>query len=222
MSIGGTFAVEAKLGDSIVPGRITESLQSPRAVTAHLLLQQAGHWTTAVSFHSSSPEDADVSTVIALHVVEVEEGLACASCCRLLGFWPVQGAIADVPAGFIIQVCSSYTGYIEMHHCKVCLEFDDVMGLQVESDEICDIVCRERNRLAGTSTATFACLHAQQCYADLALAVMSAIGTGSMPNFTAPFQCSQKCPEEMSAACMSYVSRNHAKLLGLTEIGTWL
>jgi hypothetical protein len=97
-----------------------------------------------------------------------------------------------------------------------------MLGLQVESDEICDIVCRERNRLAGTSTATFACLHAQQCYADLALAVMSAIGTGSMPNFTAPFQCSQKCPEEMSAACMSYVSRNHAKLLGLTEIGTWL
>lgn len=116
VSIGGSFAVNARLGDSIIPGRIMESLQGPRAVTAHLLLQQAGRWTTAVSFHSSSPEGADVSTVIASHVVEVEEGVASASSCRLLGFWPVQGAIADVPAGFIIQVCSSYTGYIEKYH----------------------------------------------------------------------------------------------------------
>ncbi len=116
MSIGGSFAVEAKLGDSIIPGRITESLQGPRAVTAHLLLQQAGHWTTAVSFHSSSPEGADVSTVIASHVVEVEEGVASASCSKLSGFWPVQGAIADVPAGFIIQVCSSYTDCIDNYH----------------------------------------------------------------------------------------------------------
>ncbi len=116
MIIGGSFAVEAKLGDSIIPGRITESLQGPRAVTAHLLLQQAGRWTTAVSFHISSREGADVSMVIASHVVEVEEGVASASHCRLLGFWPVQGAVADVPAGFIIQVCSSYTGYIENYH----------------------------------------------------------------------------------------------------------
>ena len=116
LSIGGSFAVEARLWDSIIPGRITEYLQGPRAVTAHLLLQQAGRWTIAVSFHFSSPEGDRVSTVIASHVVEVEEGVASANCCRLSGFWPVQGAIADVPAGFIIQVCSSYTECSETYH----------------------------------------------------------------------------------------------------------
>ena len=56
-----------------------------------------------VSLHTSSPEDTGERIEIARQLVEVEEGAASASCCRLRGFWPMQGAIADVPAGFIIQ-----------------------------------------------------------------------------------------------------------------------
>ena len=103
LTAGGMLTVEAKLGDDIVPSRVTESLQAPRTATACLLLQQAGQWTVTVSLHTSSPEGNNESIEISRQLVEVEEGAASASCCRLRGFWPMQGAIAEVPAGFIIQ-----------------------------------------------------------------------------------------------------------------------
>lgn len=103
LTAGGMFTVEAKLGDDVVPSRVTESLQAPRTATACLLLQQAGQWTVTVLLDTSSPKDSDERIEIARQLVEVEEGAASASCCRLRGFWPMQGAIAEVPAGFIIQ-----------------------------------------------------------------------------------------------------------------------
>ncbi|KAL0032084.1 hypothetical protein WJX77_004214 [Trebouxia sp. C0004] len=150
---GGNFAVEAKLGDSIIPGRITESLQGPRSVTAHLLLQQAGRWNAAVSFHSRSPEGADVSTVIASRVVEVEEGVASASSCRLLGFWPVQRAIADVPAGFIIQARDSFG--------NLCQSGGDSFSVQIQG------VARENICVTDRHDATYAveyCVPAEGSY----------------------------------------------------------
>ena len=98
------FRAHAQLEDSVVPIHITESLQAPRTATAHLLLEAAGDWTISVSFNTTGSGGAEDSTVTAMQRVEVEEGRASASCCKLSGFWPVQGAIADVPAGFIIQV----------------------------------------------------------------------------------------------------------------------
>ena len=102
---GGVFKVKAKLGDSIIPAHTTETLQAPRAVTAHLLLPQTGRWTVTTSHIAGDNAAADTKpVVVASQAVEVEEGTADTSCCRLSGFWPMQGAIVDVAAGFTIQV----------------------------------------------------------------------------------------------------------------------
>ena len=45
-------------------------------------------------------------TVLITHQVVVEEAAASAACSRLTDFWPVQGAIAGMPAAFTIKVGS--------------------------------------------------------------------------------------------------------------------
>ncbi|DBA83503.1 TPA: hypothetical protein ACH3X2_006431 [Trebouxia sp. C0005] len=191
---GGSFAVEARLWDSIIPGRITEYLQGPRAVTAHLLLQQAGRWTIAVSFHFSSPEGDRVSTVIASHVVEVEEGVASANCCRLSGFWPVQGAIADVPAGFIIQARDSFT--------NLCQSGGDSFSVQIQG------VAREAICVTDRHDGTYAveyCVPAEGNY-QASVTLDGAHVAGSPAPFTAFRNIGMLADQEIEHRLASSVS----------------
>ena len=104
LSAGGLFPAVAQQGSQRIPLAITESAHAPRTATAHLLLEQAGKWTVTVS-HASGSEITDVSSnVLTSHEVVVEEAADSAGCSRLTGFWPPQGAIAGVPATFVIQV----------------------------------------------------------------------------------------------------------------------
>ena len=104
MLAGGLFTATAQQGDNAISPLVTESLQSPRTAVAHLQLEHAGKWTVTITHTSSSEATEAVCTVLASHEVTVEEGEASAACSRLTGFWPPQGAVAGVQAGFIIQV----------------------------------------------------------------------------------------------------------------------
>ena len=79
-------------------------MHAPRTATACLPLEQAGRWTVTVSHASSSEATGVISSPVSDHEVVVEEAAASADCSRLTGFWPPQGAIAGVPACFVIQV----------------------------------------------------------------------------------------------------------------------
>lgn len=101
------FSAAAQQGDEHILLQVTESVYGSRTATARLLLEQAGAWVITV-WHTcpSGAQGEATPTVLTTHRVVVEEATASAKCSRLTGFWPPQGALAGMPAAFIIQVSS--------------------------------------------------------------------------------------------------------------------
>ena len=86
--------------------RIVRSFQAcwctgARGVAVTLLAQQTGEYTLRISHMRDASVEQEL---VAECAVCIEEACACAGTSTVTGFWPEQGALAGVPAGFIVQV----------------------------------------------------------------------------------------------------------------------